>query len=394
MPQQVIQPAAEASEVPVHGASIVYTPNVAGPAIDVAETGSARNTPALLGHGVSVVPPSAEFGPDNVGGRPGGRGAAALALAHSGTSVLGPPADFGPDSAGRKDGHGSATASQGAIGAPHGTSGVTGLVISATPGNNVGAPEGGGAGSIAMSPAGSGTTGLGGSGTGHSIGRGSGTGSGTKGVGPGAATTGTGHGADPYANGGISPSAGPGGSGSGDPGFMSSITVSGGGTVYDIPSFSGTADPNVGSIRSQVLGPRQIPGVTIVASGRSGSTLNQYGVLKGSRVYTIYIETVLGTAVMEYSERDSPTESFQSDLTSPEPLRAELPEGLKKERVLIACIIDRSGTLRNLHLLAPHGTATEQQLLAALQRWRFRPVLRGDASIEADAIIGFDIDTR
>jgi hypothetical protein len=33
-------------------------------------------------------------------------------------------------------------------------------------------------------------------------------------------------------------------------------------------------------------------------------------------------------------------------------------------------------------------------VIAALQGWRFRPVLRGDQAIAVDAIHGFDIDTR
>jgi hypothetical protein len=33
-------------------------------------------------------------------------------------------------------------------------------------------------------------------------------------------------------------------------------------------------------------------------------------------------------------------------------------------------------------------------MLAALSKWRFRPVLRGNDPIEVDAILGFNIDTH
>jgi hypothetical protein len=32
--------------------------------------------------------------------------------------------------------------------------------------------------------------------------------------------------------------------------------------------------------------------------------------------------------------------------------------------------------------------------MAALSKWKFRPVLRGDQPVEVNAILGFDIDTR
>ncbi len=397
LPAQVVQPATEISEIPVHGARLARGQvAVVAPPTDVAETGVNRRTYSLNGRGTAVAPPAVDVGAGSLGGNPSGRGKAALALASRGTSVVGPPADPGPDKVGLRSGRGTVVAESDSpsAGISSGTSGVTGVVVSANPGSGVGAPSGAGDGSIAMSPRGSGTTGFGGSGTGHSVGEGSGTGSATTGFGPGATTAGTGHGADPNATNGIAIGAGPGGSGSGSGGFMSGITVTGGGTVYNIPSFSGSPAPSPGSIRMADNQPRQSPRITVVASARSGSALHEYGVLKGSHVYTIYIDTAIGTAVMEFSEQQSSGPSFETDLTSPEPMRAVLPTGIPKERVVISCTIDRSGTLRHLHVMNPRDSAAERQLLVALGNWRFRPVLKGNDAVEVDAIVGFGIDTR
>ena len=38
--------------------------------------------------------------------------------------------------------------------------------------------------------------------------------------------------------------------------------------------------------------------------------------------------------------------------------------------------------------------ATVTRVIAMLHEWRFRPVLRGNAAIEVNAIVGFNIDTR
>ena len=62
-----------------------------------------------------------------------------------------------------------------------------------------------------------------------------------------------------------------------------------------------------------------------MGTSRSGGALNLYGKLKGEKVYTIYIDTWLGTAVMEYADPASAAHPYAEDLVAPEPMRAELP---------------------------------------------------------------------
>ena len=177
-----------------------------------------------------------------------------------------------------------------------------------------------------MSPNGGANPGLGGSGGGSGIGRGNGPGSGFSGEGPGGGKEGSGRGADPTARGGISPSGGPGGTGSGAQGSpaVPGVSVSGGNGIITLPSFGGDAPPPAVPGRSSA-GVDDRPGLTVEATPRSGGAFNFYGALKGDKVYTIYIDTVLGTAVLEFADPTSAEHSKLRDLTPPQPLRADLP---------------------------------------------------------------------
>ena len=277
----------------------------------------------------------------------------------------------------------------------------TGIVVSSQPGSKIGMPGNAGAGSLAMSPSGGDKAGLGGSGGGSGIGRGAGTGSGLSGEGSGAAKAdatkdGTGRGSETMARGGISPYPGPGGAGNGTTGKppMPGVSVNGGSNIVTLPSFGADgAGPNI-IARSPVGKDQQGPGITVVGSARSGGAFNFYGMLKGDKNYTIYIDTVLGTAVMQYADPSSAAHPYAEDLVAPQPMRSDLPANLKPSRLVIACILDRTGTLRNMQVLDGGGSAMTSKVLAALTNWKFRPVFRGEQPVEVNAILGFDIDTR
>ena len=72
---------------------------------------------------------------------------------------------------------------------------------------------------------------------------------------------------------------------------------------------------------------------------------------------------------------------------------ADVPAGLPHSRLVIACILNRSGLLRNPQVLEPGTALMTSKILAALSNWKFRPVLRGNQPVEVNAILGFNIDT-
>lgn len=268
-----------------------------------------------------------------------------------------------------------------------------GVVMSMQPGEKMGMPGNAAGGALAMSRTGGARPGLGGEGNGAGFGKGSGGGSARVGEGSGASNTGTGFGAKLNAKGGISPAAGHGGAGSGGGRTaMAGVSIRGG--EVTLPSFAMGGDPPSIPGHTPSERPLKRPGITVIATPSSGGALNLYGALKGDKVYTIYIDTHQGMAVLQFSDPDSRNLGFDEDLTAPEAIRTELPAGLKKARLVITCTMDRAGLLRNVKILQGPSSEKAAQVIAALSQWRFRPVLRGSDPIVVDAILGFNVDTR
>src|ERR1700687_5150495 len=333
---------------------------------------SAQSAGSLLGFADVVPPPPRLRGGKALSGRGrGSKGAGAGGPLDLGSSVA-PPSNAGGNAAG------------------------SGVVVASQPGTNAGLPNSTGGGALAMSPSGTAKSGLGGSGGGSGIGNGNGPGSGLQGEGSGAGKEGTGRGSDPNARNGISPYPGPGGAGTGTSGTpaIPGVSVQGGTTTVTLPSFGspGGDAPSTGAGRSSVNDHKR-SGVTVVATSRSGGVLPYYGLLKGDN-YSIYIETSLGTAVMQYSDLSPATHPPREAWSDPEPLRKDLPDDLRPTRVIIACTLDRSGVLKDLKVLEPGAAETTSKILVALHSWKFRPALRGDEPVEVTAIIGFGVERR
>jgi hypothetical protein len=371
------------------------SPNVVAPPVQINGVGSARSSATNLGQS-KVVPPPVQVGSGS--------------LPHQGTqslsgtpSVVPPPPAVLADSAtgagrGNRGSGLGGVLDAGSVAAPASRTGGggngAGVVLSSQPGSTVAKPGSAGAGALALSPSGGAKPGLGGPGTGSDIARGEATGAALKGEGSGAANTGAGSGADTIAKNGISPYPGTGGAGTGSVSkpAMPGVSVHGGSNVITLPSFG--ADGNASSMgRSPKIKSSDGPDITVVGTSRSGGAFNLYGELKGDKVYTIYIDTTVGTAVMEYADPASANHPYADELIAPQPMRADLPSNLKLSRTVISCTLDRSGQLRNPQVLEGNKETTNK-VLAALSGWKFRPVFRGDQPIEVTAILGFQIDTR
>lgn len=273
-----------------------------------------------------------------------------------------------------------------------------GAVISSQPGPKVGLPPSRAIGSVAMSPSGGDKAGFGGAEGGTGIGRGTGAGSGMNGADTGAAKNGSGHGSDAAARGGLSPANGPGGAGnitSGKP-PVPGVDISGGSSVVTLPSFgsdpAGANDPATPG-RSSVKH-SQTFGVTVVATANSGGAFEPYKKLLRGETYTTYVDTTLGTVVMEFADESATTHSFGGTLAAPSGLRTDLPDGLPKARMVVTCTLDAAGNLKNVRVLEPGPATMTAKVVAALRSWKFQPAMRGNQPVEVTAILGFGIDTN
>ncbi|HXW89473.1 MAG TPA: energy transducer TonB [Terriglobales bacterium] len=383
----------EHSQVPTLGKA-----NVVPPPVQTSGIRPGSSVPANPG-AAKVVPP-----PVQLAGGPSARNRPTTGLS-GGTGVVPPPPTVLGDTAALGQGRGSRGLGSGGpldggtVVAPPSHSGGseagTGIVVSSQPGSTLGKPSSAGAGALTLSPAGGAHPGLGGPGTGNDIARGAGSGAAMQGEGPGAANEGGGTGADLTARNSISPYPGEGGAGTGTVAkpALPGVSVHGG-NVISLPSIGAGGDAPSVPGRSPTM-KNEGPDITVEASPRSGGGFNFYGALKGDKVYSIYINTVLGTAVMQYSDPSSATRPYADDLIAPQPLRADLPGHLKLSRLVISYVLDRSGSLTNAQVLEQTGSSdATNQILAALSRWKFRPAFRGDQPVAVTAILGFDIDTR
>jgi len=378
-------------------------PSVAGAAMGAgpATLGGAKGSST----GASVVPP-----PPSVPGSGTGRDSAATSGGANGSGTLSagnvvpPPPSltagsglFSSGRGARGTGLGGPLDAGSLLATPSGgggSGGGSGIVVSDRPGPKLGLP-GSSAGALALSPAGGDKPGVGGGGGGSGIGHGEGSGSGMTGEGSGAARAGAGRGSDPNARGGISPSIGPGGTGNSPGGTpaVPDVSVSGGSTMVTLPSFG--SDSSSGSNlppRSSIKQP-QGPAITIQATSRSGGAFNFYGKLPGDN-YTVYIDTSLGTVVMQFADASSAGHPYAGSLTGPQGLRTDLPAGLPRSRIVIACILDASGNLKSLRVDEPGPPVMTAKVMAALQSWKFRPAMRGGQPVEVNALLGFGIDTN
>lgn len=303
--------------------------------------------------------------------------------------------------------HGSETSRQREVSPPAVTAGIAGpsapalpdrsysaaVILSEAPGRMLGTrptPQGG---STAMSRIGGDTPGLGMAPKGGSgVSQGDGPGSAPSGAGPGRATTGPGKGKNETARGGATPYGPDAGAGKSDGDVViEGLTITGGpsggsGQVY-LGSFA------MPSTKQQMpLGPRKNPSVMVMGTARSGGVLQAYASEPRGRVYTIYVATGIGTAVVEFSQAGPAKQSFDADLTAPEPLEASLPPELRGTPIVIGCLMDRSGRLTRVRLLQQMTAELSAKLTRALAAWRFRPVLHGDQPVEASVLIGMHLN--
>jgi TonB family protein len=387
------------------GANVVAPPPSVGMAGGTGSPSRASSAPTLGPSNIVPPPPSLSGAGGGSGNTAGGTGSPNGTLLAN--NVVPPPPSVGGGSGATGSGLGRKGAG---LGAPLNTSSAAapptnggnvanaGAVMSSQPGPKVGIPTSGGTGSLAMSPSGGDKPGLSGAGGGTGIGHGNGPGSGMNGSGTGAAKNGPGRGSDPNARGGISAANGPGGAGNVPAGTppVRGVDISGGSGIVTLPGFgsdpSATAPATPG--RSSTSRQHQQLGVTVVATATSGGAFEPYkNLLKGEK-YTTYFETPLGTVVMEFADEATTTHSFGGTLTAPNPIRAELAEGLPRARMVITCTLDASGNLKNVRVLEAGPAGLTAKVLAALRSWKFEPAMRNNQPVEVTAILGFGIDTN
>lgn len=371
------------------GSNVVAPP----PAVSGGSGTGSRSAASLASSGSSgVVQP-----PPSVSGSGTGRSGPGSSAAGN---VVAPPPTLanaaGGSGQGNRGAHLGSSLDSGSVSAPAKSGGngrEAGVVVTNQPGSKVGLPSGA-SGNLALSPAGGDTPGLGGTGGGKGVVPGAGPGSGLAAEGPGAGKPGPGHGADPNARGGISPTAGPGGAGNATAGTpaVPGVSVSGGTTIVNLPSFGDSGSPAAAPGRSGVKSSGGGFDVSVIGTSRSGGAFNYYGLLPADST-TVFFQTPLGQAAFQYAEAAGAARNAPA-LASPQLLHADPLTGVSPPRLTLACTLDVYGNLKNLKILDSDHAPAVPKVMAALTRWKFRPAMRGDQAVEVVAILGFGTDTN
>jgi hypothetical protein len=139
--------------------------------------------------------------------------------------------------------------------------------------------------------------------------------------------------------------------------------------------------------------PKEGPAITIVATSRSGGAFDFYGKLPGDN-YTVYVDTSIGTVVMQFAEVNPAAHSQAGAIVGPQGLRTDLPADLPHARIVVKCRLDASGNLKDLQVVEPGPAEMTAKIMAALPGWKFRPAMRGGQPVEVNAILGFNINTN
>jgi TonB family protein len=179
------------------------------------------------------------------------------------------------------------------------------------------------------------------------------------------------------------------------------VDVSGGTSIVTLPGFGDdpaantprTSDPHAAG-QAPEQKPKEGLNITVVATAGSGGAFEPYRNLLHGENYTTYLETSLGTVVMQFADESTTNHSFGGSLTAPASLQTDLPNGLPHARMVVSCTLDATGSLKNIHVLEAGPAGMTAKVVAALRTWKFRPALRNKQPVEITAILGFGIDTN
>ena len=133
--------------------------------------------------------------------------------------------------------------------------------------------------------------------------------------------------------------------------------------------------------------------VVIAATASSGGAFEPYKQLLHGEAYTTYLDTAVGTVVMQFADQAATIRGFHNAINPPVAIRTDLPNGTPRARMVLTCTLDASGNIGNVRVLEPGPAAMTAKVLAALRSWKFQPAMRNDQPVGVTAILGFGINT-
>jgi outer membrane biosynthesis protein TonB len=152
------------------------------------------------------------------------------------------------------------------------------------------------------------------------------------------------------------------------------------------------------------------PGMVVTAGPAGGGGLQVYGVLKGGKIYTIYLPMPDKNWILQYCAHDSsaasqvrqshsvelrldpgivpPSAVEQFDFYRPPVLKSDAN---RKEMIILQGVIREDGSVGELKVLQGLHETVDQAALAAFSRWKFRPAQRSMKPIAVEILVGIPV---
>jgi len=156
-------------------------------------------------------------------------------------------------------------------------------------------------------------------------------------------------------------------------------------------------------------GPRR-PGMVVTAGPAGGGGLQVYGVLKGGKIYTIYLPMPGKNWILQYCAHDSPA---ASQVQQPRSVEIRLDPGIlppsaleqfdfhrppmsksaadAKGMIILQGVIREDGSVGELRVLQGLLETVDQAALAAFSRWKFVPARRSNKPIAVEVLVGIPV---
>jgi TonB family protein len=135
-----------------------------------------------------------------------------------------------------------------------------------------------------------------------------------------------------------------------------------------------------------------------------GGGLRVYGVLRGGKIYTIYLPMTGKNWILQFCRRQKSsatpprstgrTARLDYGLVPPSPdkqfdfHRLPVPEDKADEFIVLQGVIREDGSVDELRVLESIEAISDQAALAAFSRWKFQPALEAGKPVEVDILVG------
>jgi TonB family protein len=155
------------------------------------------------------------------------------------------------------------------------------------------------------------------------------------------------------------------------------------------------------------------PAVVVTTGPTGGGGLHLYGVLKGDKIYSVYLPMPGRSWVLQFCEHDRPTEASHRPTGPSNSVEIRLDPALVPPSVLeqydfhrppfskplagingmiiLNGVIREDGAVGDLRVLQGILDSVDQAALAAFSRWRFSAALRADKPVAVDILVGIPI---